>query len=184
MTSYVDIIQISSLFVKAIMMLFFMRFLIQLSNAYYFSPLVKAVVSLTNPLCNIKIFSNIKIKSVFIGPLVIAYLIDLLYFFIVMPLFTGTLSTYIIYYSILQTIKTFGLLIILLLFAQALTSWLPQTRELSATLGQITYPLVAPIQKIIPPIGMIDISLMIVLLGIFAINRLLGSFFGAIWYFL
>jgi YggT family protein len=47
--------------------------------------------------------------------------------------------------------------------------------------GQLTYPIVAPVQKIIPPIGMIDISLMIVMIAIFALNRLAYSIFGLYW---
>ena len=88
---------------------------------------------------------------------------------------------YIILIAVLMTVKAFGYLVLCLLLVQALTSWLPATRGLSFTLGQLTYPLVSPVQKIIPPIGMIDISLMIIMIAIFALNRLGYSWFGMLW---
>ena len=47
--------------------------------------------------------------------------------------------------------------------------------------AQITSPLVAPIQKIIPPIGMIDISLMLIMIALFALNGLMARMLGALW---
>ena len=70
-----------------------------------------------------------------------------------------------------------------LLFAQALLSWLPSTRGWSFYFSQITSFITAPVQRIIPPIGMIDISLMIVLIALFALNRLFANIFGIMWFF-
>ena len=75
--------------------------------------------------------------------------------------------------ALLMLLKTTGYLIIFLLLAQALTSWLPATRGWSFLFAQINAPIVAPVQRIIPPIGMIDISLMIVLIAIYALNSLM-----------
>ncbi|SPT72120.1 YGGT family [Anaerobiospirillum thomasii] len=167
---------------KALIMLFLLRFLIQLSNAYYFSPLVQSVVKLTNPVCNLPGLSKIRLGRVYLSPLIAALAVDLI-FWLCVKLFTRLpIPVFdILTFTVLQTVKTFGVLVISLLLIQALTSWLPSTRNISETVGQITYPLVSPVQKIIPPIGMIDISLMIVLLVIFAINRLMTSWLGPIW---
>ena len=88
----------------------------------------------------------------------------------------------VLLFTTIITVKTFGYLIIILLLAQALTSWLPSTRQWSIFFSQITYPIVAPVQKIIPPIGMIDISLMIVMLGLFALDSLFARLIP-IWRF-
>lgn len=83
--------------------------------------------------------------------------------------------------SILTIIKTFGYLIIAILIAQALTSWLPSTRQMSVLLSTLTEFFVRPVQKVIPPIGMIDISLMVVILAIYAIEYILHLVFGILW---
>ena len=72
-------------------------------------------------------------------------------------------------------------LIFFLLIVQALTSWLHSTRSISILMYQITYPIVAPVQKVIPPIGMIDISLMIIIFVLYAVNGLCYKLFGVYW---
>ncbi|MDD6317770.1 MAG: YggT family protein, partial [Succinatimonas hippei] len=78
-------------------------------------------------------------------------------------------------------IKSFGYLFLALLLVEAITSWLPSTRSVSYLCAQITSPLVGPIQKIIPPIGMIDISLMLIMIALFALNTLMVKLFGPLW---
>lgn len=65
-----------------------------------------------------------------------------------------------------------------LIIAYILMSWLPQMREsqIGEILGKIVEPYLSPFRKIIPPIGMIDISpivalfsLMFIEYGVFAV---------------
>jgi YggT family protein len=65
-----------------------------------------------------------------------------------------------------------------LIFARAMTSWFPSARHhpIIQLLYQITDPVMIPASKLIPRIGMIDLSHMIVLLTLFYVsNKLMGG---------
>ena len=66
-------------------------------------------------------------------------------------------------------LRIFGYLIV----ARALTSWFPDARRhpIVQLLYQITDPVMVPASRLIPRIGMIDISPMIVIILLFAISR-------------
>ncbi len=62
-----------------------------------------------------------------------------------------------------------------LVVARALTSWFPDARRhpIVQLLYQVTDPIMIPASRLIPRIGMIDISPMIVILVLFAISSAL-----------
>lgn len=70
---------------------------------------------------------------------------------------------------------------ILVLFARALLSWFPPPRstgmrQVARVLHDLTEPVLAPMRRIIPPVGMIDLSFMVVLFVLFIIwNAVCGS---------
>jgi len=166
---------------EALVILFELRSLMQTSSIDYYNPATQTVIKLTEPLIKFLPFRNNSVFGFYYCGFIVAFVIAVI-FWVLFSMFFGQISlTYSILLGFLMTIKSFGYLVLVLLLAQALTSWLPSTRQLSLTLGQLTYPLVAPVQKIIPPIGMIDISLMIVMLVIFGLNRLAYSVFGVLW---
>lgn len=74
-------------------------------------------------------------------------------------------------------LRIFGYLIV----ARSLSSWFPDARRhpIVQLLYQITDPVMVPASRIIPRIGMIDISPMIVILILFSISsRLTGQSSG------
>lgn len=64
-----------------------------------------------------------------------------------------------------------------LIIARALLSWFPNLRgnALVDLIHQLTDPVLIPLQRIIPRIGMIDISPMVATLVLFAISTVLLS---------
>lgn len=167
---------------EAVVILFELRSLMQSSGIDYYHPATQLVVKLTEPVMKLLPFRNRNIKGFYYAGFIVAFVLALMFWFGLITIFGGSVNiTAIIMYGALMTIKSFGYLLLFLLLAQALCSWLPATREYSFMFGQLTYPIVAPVQKIIPPIGMIDISLMIVMIAIFALNRLAYSIFGMNW---
>ncbi|GBF11962.1 YggT family protein [Tepidibacillus infernus] len=63
-------------------------------------------------------------------------------------------------YSIISIVDTIFQIYFWLIFAYILMSWVPQMREtpVGELLGKLVEPYLRPFRKIIPPIGMIDIS--------------------------
>lgn len=166
--------------VTAVVMLFQLRTLLQSSGADYYHPFSQAVTKLTNPLVNLPFWRNIRVGHFYIAGFLAALAISL----IVWLLLGLTAMRMPIFYSLLAGVflftKALGYLVICLLLAQALCSWLPATREWSFLFAQTTAPITAPVQRIIPPIGMIDISLMVVLIAIYALNSLIYKIFAAL----
>ena len=161
-------------------MLFELRFLLQSSSADYYHPFTQAILKLTNPVINIPFIREIHLRNYYIGGVAVAFVISLVFWvafgsYIKIPLDLSLLV------GILMPFKVFGYLLFMLLIIQALTSWLPSTRSVSYLMYQITAPITSPVQRIIPPIGMIDISLMIVILVLYAINSICYKSFGILW---
>lgn len=59
--------------------------------------------------------------------------------------------------------------LILALFARALMSWFPvrQDNEFVRMLDMVTEPLVGPVRRVVPRVGMFDISTMLVILVLY-----------------
>ncbi len=175
---------IAVLIAQAVIMLFLLRSLLQSSSVSYYHTLSQSVAKLTDPVIRFLPFRQKHIKGFFYAGAIVALLVAIV-FWLVMSLYFGSsdllAATPIL--GLLMTVKTFGYLLIILLLVQALTSWLPVTRGVSQLCAELTYPIVAPVQRIIPTIGMIDISLMVVLIIIYALNWLFLRLFGQLWLF-
>lgn len=165
---------------SALVMLFELRSLMQSSDAEYYHPFTQAVIKLTNPLVNLPLWRNVRVGSFFLHGFIVAALISVVIWVLLGVLAFNLPLLYIPLAAFLMLLKTFGYLLIALLLAQALTSWLPATRGWSYLFAQITAPITAPVQRIIPPIGMIDISLMVVLIALYALNSLMYGLLKAI----
>lgn len=166
--------------VTAVVMLFQFRALLQSSSANYYHPMVQAVTKLTNPLVNIPVWRQARMGSFFIAGFIVAMIISLAWWLLSALLFVKLPIVYALIASVILFIKSFGYLVICLLLVQALCSWLPATREFGYTLSQATEPITSPVQRIIPPIGMIDISLMVVLLLIYGANALIYKILASV----
>lgn len=61
------------------------------------------------------------------------------------------------------------------LLGRALLSWIDPRQQwaISRVLAEITDPVIAPLRRVIPPIGMIDISFIVAILLIQVLQRLL-----------
>lgn len=70
-----------------------------------------------------------------------------------------------------------------ILIARILLSWLPNIdwyRQPWSTLDGLTEPVMAPFRRLVPPIGMIDISPMVLFLVLNLLIRVLSGFAGGV----
>ena len=65
----------------------------------------------------------------------------------------------------------------LLLFARAITSWIdPAFRStIGRLLFDITEPIVAPVRQVVPPVGMLDLSIMVTLFLLVILRQLVAA---------
>lgn len=74
---------------------------------------------------------------------------------------------------------------LIVLVARAVLSWFPVRHggamaSINSVLFQLTEPLLAPLRRVIPPAGMIDLSFLILFFGIFIIQGFLCGSSGII----
>jgi len=87
--------------------------------------------------------------------------------------------------GLLSLIKSAGYLVFWVIIIRSLMSWISQGRgAMDYVLIQLTEPLMAPIRRILPAMGGIDFSAMIVILVLYALNFLGMDLFPGLWYLL
>ena len=70
-------------------------------------------------------------------------------------------------------------LVFWVLILRAILSWVSQgSNPIEYVLMQLTEPMLRPIRKIIPPMGGLDLSILIAIIGLQFISILLGDMFG------
>lgn len=82
-----------------------------------------------------------------------------------------------------ELVQGVGLLIQLLafaIFARAILSWFPIDRNgpVFGALNAITEPILDPLRRVIPPLGMIDISPMVAMIVLLLIGQTLAGYTG------
>ncbi|HZQ07185.1 MAG TPA: YggT family protein [Anaerolineae bacterium] len=73
------------------------------------------------------------------------------------------------------TVEIFFNIVLLLILVRIILSWLPQLRynQIAEIVFGITEPILSPFQRIIPPIGMIDISPMVAIIALSVLQQVL-----------
>ncbi|MBM4205849.1 MAG: YggT family protein [Gammaproteobacteria bacterium] len=156
---------------------FLARFLLQAARADFYNPLSQAVVRLTDPVLKpmrlvLPPWRNLDFAALIIALLVQALLVLLL---------TGGASGFLI--AGVALFKTVTFLINILRWSiviVAIASFIaPGSHHLALQLlSQITEPLIAPVRRLLPAMGGLDFSPLIVLVGLSMLEMILADFFG------
>ncbi|MGL5420263.1 MAG: YggT family protein, partial [Plesiomonas shigelloides] len=84
--------------------------------------------------------------------------------------------------GVLATLKAAGKMIFWVLLIRALLSWVSQGRSpMDYVLYQLTEPMLAPLRRILPPMGGLDLSVMLLSIILIALNYLGADLFGFMW---
>jgi YggT family protein len=156
---------------------FLARFLLQASRADFYNPLSQAVVRLTDPILKplrlvLPPWRNLDFAAILIAVLVQALLVLFL---------SGGASGLLIAGAAL--FKTVTFLINMLRWSiviGAIASFIApgSYHPVLQLFSQITEPLIAPVRKLLPAMGGLDFSPLIVLVGLTMLEMILGDFFG------
>lgn len=162
----------------AIMLL---RFILQQVGADFYNPISQFVVKATQPLV---VTARRIIPS--IGKIDTASLVLVVLLIVVKLLILFSIAGYSISIQQLLVKSLYDLvsltfdIFIVALFVQAILSWINPDpyNPINTLLRSLTYPVLRPIQQYVPPIGGIDLSTLIGLIGLMFIKRLVLSLFG------
>ncbi|UDW83617.1 YggT family protein [Pasteurella canis] len=158
----------------------------QFSRVDFYNPLSQGLVKITQPVLSplrtfIPTFRNIDLAA-----LILAFLL----FSIKFPLAHLVGNVFISHADILDyalaglltLIRTCGKAVFYVLLLSAIMSWFNRSpNPMQFVLHQLTSPLLSPIQRILPNTGMIDFSPMILVFGLFFLDKVLLDLFGAYW---
>lgn len=161
----------------AIMLL---RFILQQVGADFYNPISQFVVKATQPLVSISRRFIPSIKKVDTATLVLVLMLIVMKLVLILSItgaqFNGQLLLIKAVYDLISL--TFDIFIIAL-FVQAILSWINPDpyHPVGSLLRNLTFPVLKPIKKFIPPMGGIDLSTLVGLIGLMFIKRLVLSLF-------
>lgn len=172
------------------------RFLMQATRADYYNPIAQAVVKITDPL--LKPLRRVipGFKGMDMAALVLCLLVLLVKLLVVMKLLglragvagylipvAGLGLGKLISLSVLDLINLFFNIAIYSIVILALLSWIvPDPRNpLYSLLQSLTDPILRRVRAIVPPIGGLDLSALVAIVGLYALKILvMGTLMGAL----
>ena len=97
-------------------------------------------------------------------------------------LFGGLNLSFFLLLGILGLIKNIGIAIFYVLIAGAILSWFNRGNNPAFyALYQLTEPLLKPIKRILPTVGVIDFSPMVIAIVLLFLNNLFYDYFQVLW---
>ncbi|RUO55241.1 YggT family protein [Pseudidiomarina homiensis] len=158
------------------LMVVILRVWLQAVHADFYNPMSQFVVKLTNPLV-LPLRKFIPTVGVWdLATIILALLVSIGKYTALYAL-AGALFMWpeILLRGVIGTITQFLQLLFWIVIIRALLSWFAQGyNPMMAILVQLTEPFLAPIRRIIPPIGGLDLSVLVLVIAIQALRILIG----------
>ncbi len=159
------------------LMVVLLRIWLQLSRADFYNPLSQFVVKATNPLLIPLRRLLPSIGKLDTGAVVLALLVGALKILLIQLMLIGQLDLMgTLVGAVLTTVREAFSLVFWVLIIRAILSWFSQGRNpMEMVLLQLTEPLLAPVRRVIPPIGGLDLSVLVVLVALQFLQILLQN---------
>lgn len=163
------------------LMVVLLRLWLQLAQADFYNPFSQFVVKATHPIVAPlrKVFPSF--GRIDTATLVLAVLVAGLKI-VALNLLIGNSNfnpISLVLGAMLITLKEAFTLVMWVLILRAIMSWVSQGHNpMQMVLGQLTEPMLAPIRKRLPEMGGLDLSVMVVILGLIFLQKLMGDLFG------
>lgn len=172
----------TALFVGSIINLYalvlVLRVWLQFARVDYYNPLSQLAVKATEPVLKpirkiAPIIKNID-TSAFLLIFILGAIKSVLYF--------GLAIDGMLILGVLSIFKAIGVAIFYVLFAGAISSWFNRGNSpIIYALYQLSEPLLRPVRKILPTIGMIDFSPMVIVFILLFINNFMIDLLQGLW---
>lgn len=158
-----------------------LRFILQQVHADFYNPISQFIVKATSPVLNparrvIPGVGGIDLATIIV---IIGFIALKLYIVVMMKGYSPTLLSLLLT-GIRDFISLALNIFIFTIIVQAILSWVNPDpyNPVSAILHNITRPVLAPVRKLIRPIGGLDLSPLFALIGLMFIEKLVAYFFS------
>lgn len=162
------------------LMVVLLRFWLQLAKADFYNPLSQTVVKATsfavNPLR--KIIPGV--GGLDLASLILAFLVGFAKISVLMVIFYGGWNPVgAAITGAMTVLKEAFSLVFWVLIIRAILSWVAQGyNPIAAVFDQLTEPMLRPIRKIIPPLGGLDLSILVLIIGMQFLQILMMDLLG------
>jgi YggT family protein len=159
---------ISNLYLYA----FLLRFVLQWVRADFYNPISQFVLKATDPLVLPARRMLPSARSIDLPTLIVLFVLQALATWILLSIAGATVSVgTFLQLVVLRTLALTLSLYLICIFAYVILSWFAQAQysPVAALLADIVNPILRPVRRIVPPIGGLDLSALLVLLLIQAI---------------
>ncbi|MDX1592933.1 MAG: YggT family protein [Gammaproteobacteria bacterium] len=158
-----------------VMLLLLLRFLLQLCHADFYNPLSQLVMKVTQPVLQPlrrAIPGSKRVDGASLLVLLIVQVVTLLIVAAMRGLSLGPGG--LLFWSLAELVTLVINVYFVTIIVQALLSWFnPGRTPLSQVLQDLNRPLLRPVQRLVPPMSGIDLSPLVVLLGLQVAKMLL-----------
>jgi YggT family protein len=161
----------------AIMLL---RFILQHVGADFYNPISQFAVKLTQPLVSVARRFIPSVKKIDVATLVLVLMLILIKTLLIFSIAGYPINVaQLLIKSLYDLVSLSFDIFIVALFVQAILSWVnPDPHHpVSRLLYSLTLPVLRPIKKYVPPVGGIDLSTLVALIGLMFIKRLVLQLF-------
>ncbi|GHA56807.1 YggT family protein [Photobacterium aphoticum] len=175
---------VSTLFDLYIMVVL-LRIWLQWARADFYNPFSQFVVKATQPVVGPLRRLIPSIGSLDVATLLFAYILSMGKFVILNLVVGGGLmfTPELFWIGGLSLLKAAGGLLFWVLLLRAILSWVSQGRSpVEYVMHQLTEPMTAPIRRVIPAMGGLDLSVLVLFIGLQFANYLIGDMVGPIWF--
>ena len=152
---------------------YLLRFLLQLLRADFRNPFSQFIVSVTSPLVRPLRRIVPGIQGIDMATLLIAILLQLLLTIALISVGgLGIPPTGMLFVLVLKhLVRNFIGIFLFAVFVRALLSWVSPGgyNPLALILNSLSEPLLRPVRRLLPPVGGLDLSPMIVMIGLYAL---------------
>ncbi|GIU29032.1 YggT family protein [Shewanella sp. MBTL60-007] len=160
------------------LMVVVLRIWLQLARADFYNPFSQFIVKATHPIVGPMRRVLPSFGSFDTASFVLAIAVVMLKF-VTLSLMAGAAISVptLLLVSLVSVIKEAGVLLFWMLILRAILSWVSQgNNPIEMVMGQLTEPLLAPIRRILPPMGGLDLSLLVMMIALNFINILLAQY--------
>jgi YggT family protein len=175
---------ISTLFDLYIMVVI-LRIWLQAARADFYNPFSQFVVKVTQPIVAPMRRVIPSIGNIDMATLLFAYVLCVLKFVVLVIVASRgnvMFSTDFFLIGILSLIKAAGGMLFWVLLIRAILSWISQGRSpIEYVFHQLTEPMLKPIRNILPDLGGIDLSVLVIFIALQFANYLMGDLVGPLW---
>jgi YggT family protein len=160
------------------LMVVILRFWLQLAKADFYNPFSQFIVKATHPVLAPMRRILPSVGSIDTASIALALLVVLVKM-LVLTLLAGAAIDILtlLLFSLISVVKEAGVLLFWLILIRALLSWFNQGHNpIVMMITQLTEPVLAPARRIIPPMGGLDLSVLLVIIGLNFVNMLLSQY--------